>query len=187
MRKKIALIISTAMIVAALTGCTVTKTETHTETHTDENGNTTTTSTTVTNTNGETTTETSTETTDASGAVVEKTSEETASSEIVTATLVITNSCGVDIYEFYFAPSSSSDWGTDLADGEPFLDGEIITFENGFKYKADDLKWDFRAVDINGGSVDFAEIDLANANDPLNIQLTLTHNEEDGDYEITIE
>lgn len=179
--KKLVLVIAAVIFSLAVVGCSVTKTESYT----DADGNTTTT-TTVKDSSG---TQTTTETTDANGQVIEEEAEPAIEAELIKATLIFVNDCGVDISEMYFGIdcAATDEWGEEvLGDDAPLKDQEQITFENAFTYSDDYPFWDFLIVDENGDGLSFAGINVTTAENPEEIAIVVTR-DDDGEIVVSVE
>ena len=151
-------ILAAILLTAALAGCTVTTTKTSTSSTTDANGNTTSTTTTVTTGNNGTTSETT----------------ETVSYE---ANMSFVNDSGYAFEELYLTEADAETWGDELlGDNAPLASGEYI---NGtFRYDTDNMIWDLRFIDEDGDDVTVEGIDFGAVEDPQNITITITIDDE---------
>lgn len=176
MKKKLFLTAVAVIMAFALMGCSVSSTVTKTESHTDANGNTTTTTTTTTTQNGSKT--------ESSSTVV----EEAPKPEQTVATIAFRNDCEVDIYGMFFSSAQSEDWGEDiLGDNAPLENGETITYHDTFRYTPDDLLWDLVIADANGETLEFDGLNLANAENPVEIRIVLSYDAEGQTFTATVE
>lgn len=172
MKKKTVLAAFAVILVLALAACSFSSTTTKTETVTDASGKTTTTTSITSNNNGQISVTESVE-------EVEPTEE----NKQIVANIAFDNGTGVDIYAMYFSSALDDNWGPNIfADVDPLMDGYQRSYKEAFRYTPDDLLWDIKVADSEGYTVEFKGLNMANAADPENIVILLTHNEEDNTY-----
>ena len=100
--------------------------------------------------------------------------------EIVQVPVTIINGTDVDFSELYTSSSKIEHWGDNLiAEGETFAPGSTV--EGTLGVDADNLQWDFNAIDGNGDSLEFEGLDLSNCNSTgVKIKLTYDRNTQTG-------
>lgn len=83
--------------------------------------------------------------------------------QVVQVPVKIMNGTDVDFAELYTSGASVEEWGDNiLGSGVTFGPGEGV--QATFNVDANNLKWDFKAVDKNGDSLEFNGLDLSNCN-----------------------
>lgn len=95
--------------------------------------------------------------------------------QVLEVPVVFENKCGVDLKELYLSGAGRDEWGSntlgsDLKDGESAKGTLLIDAEN--------VKWDIKAVDGNGDSVEFEGLDLSECN-TSGVTMTLSFDGED--------
>lgn len=112
--------------------------------------------------------------------------EQEENSEIV-ATIAYQNETGVQIHGLYISSALSDSWGENIFEGiGPLEDATKRTYENAFRYTADDLIWDIKIADVNGNALEFKGLNMANAADPQNILIMLTVDAEENTYTASV-
>ncbi|MDR3597766.1 hypothetical protein [Clostridium sp.] len=99
---------------------------------------------------------------------------------IVQVPVTIENGTDVDFSELYTSGTKVDVWGDNLiGNGVTFSPGKAI--EATFNVDVNNLKWDFKAVDGNGDSLEFQGLDLSNCNaDGVKIKLTYDRSTQTG-------
>lgn len=83
--------------------------------------------------------------------------------QVIQVPVNIMNGTDVDFAELYTSGANVEDWGDNLiGNGVTFAPGSGIHAT--FNVDANNLKWDFKAVDCNGDSLEFNGLDLSNCN-----------------------
>ena len=90
--------------------------------------------------------------------------------------VVFENKCGVDLKELYLSGAGRDEWGSDTLGGQGLKDGESA--KGTLLIDANNIKWDIKAVDGNGDSVEFEGLDLSNC-DSSGVTMTLAFNGDD--------
>lgn len=86
----------------------------------------------------------------------------------------IVNGTTVDFAELYTSGVTINNWGDNLLDnGVTFAPGDAVNVT--FNIDENNLKWDFKAIDYYGNSLEFNGLDLSNC-DVNGINITLTYN-----------
>ncbi len=98
-----------------------------------------------------------------------------AAAQVLEVPVTFENKCGVDLKELYLSGAGRDDWGSNtlssaLKDGESAKGTLIIDAEN--------VKWDIKAVDGNGDSVEFQGLDLSECS-TSGVTMTLSFDCED--------
>ena len=165
-RKLIAMSIATIMVFGVLTGCGDSKSKTADSAAPAK------------------TTETAKENTDKPKENTEEAKKDTSASDnkqqVIEVPVTIMNGTDVDFAELYTSGTNVEDWGDNLITGG-------VTFAPGggikatFNVDANNLKWDFKAVDKEGTSLEFNGLDLSNCNaNGVTIKLTYDRNTQTG-------
>lgn len=105
---------------------------------------------------------------------------DTKKQEVVQIPVTIENGTDVDFSELYTSGSKIEHWGDNLiAKGETFAPGSTV--KGTFGVDANNLKWDFKAVDGDGASLEFEGLDLSNCNsNGVKIKLKYDRNTQTG-------
>ena len=83
--------------------------------------------------------------------------------QVIQVPVTIINGTDVDFAELYTSSINVEDWGSNLiGNGVTFGPGSGI--QATFNVDANNLKWDFKAADSNGDSLEFNGLDLSNCN-----------------------
>lgn len=101
-------------------------------------------------------------------------------SEVIQVPVTIINGTDVDFSELYTSGTKVEDWGDNIIDkGAVFAPGSTVKAT--FGVDVDNLKWDFKAVDGNGDSLEFEGLDLSNCDSSgVKIKLSYDRNTQTG-------
>ena len=95
-----------------------------------------------------------------------------AAASVLEVPVVFENKCGVDLKELYLSGAGRDDWGDNLL-ASGLKDGESA--KGTLLIDANNIRWDIKAVDGNGDSVEFQGLDLSNC-DASGVTMTLSFN-----------
>ena len=84
-----------------------------------------------------------------------------AQSNVLQLPVTFENKCGVDLKELYLSGAGRDVWGSNVL-GSGLKDGESA--KGTLLIDADNVKWDIKAVDGEGESVEFQGLDLSDCN-----------------------
>ncbi|MBR5338331.1 MAG: hypothetical protein IK152_10135 [Lachnospiraceae bacterium] len=95
---------------------------------------------------------------------------------VIEVPVVFENKCGVDLKELYLSGAGRDEWGTDALGGQGLKSGESA--KGALVIDAENVKWDIKAVDGNGDSVEFQGLDLSECS-TSGVTMTLAFDGED--------
>ena len=98
-----------------------------------------------------------------------------AAADVLKVPVTFENKCGVDLKELYLSGAGRDDWGDNLL-SSGLKDKESA--KGTLLIDAANVKWDIKAVDGNGDSVEFQGLDLSNC-DVSGVTMTLSFNGSD--------
>lgn len=92
--------------------------------------------------------------------------------QVLEVPVTFENKCGVDLKELYLSGAGRDDWGSNLL-GSGLKDGESA--KGTLLIDAANVKWDIKAVDGEGDSVEFQGLDLSECS-TSGVTMTLSFN-----------
>jgi|GEM_PF-1941902 len=95
-----------------------------------------------------------------------------AAAQVLEVPVTFENKCGVDLKELYLSGAGRDDWGSNLL-GSGLKDGESA--KGTLLIDAANVKWDIKAVDGEGDSVEFQGLDLSECS-TSGVTMTLSFN-----------
>ena len=95
-----------------------------------------------------------------------------AAAQVLEVPVTFENKCGVDLKELYLSGAGRDDWGDNLL-GSGLKDGESA--KGTLLIDAENVKWDIKAVDGEGDSVEFQGLDLSECS-TSGVTMTLSFN-----------
>lgn len=95
-----------------------------------------------------------------------------AAAQVLEVPVTFENKCGVDLKELYLSGAGRDDWGSNLL-GSGLKDGESA--KGTLLIDAENVKWDIKAVDGEGDSVEFQGLDLSECS-TSGVTMTLSFN-----------
>lgn len=95
-----------------------------------------------------------------------------AAAQVLEVPVTFENKCGVDLKELYLSGAGRDDWGDNLL-GSGLKDGESA--KGTLLIDAANVKWDIKAVDGEGDSVEFQGLDLSECS-TSGVTMTLSFN-----------
>lgn len=95
-----------------------------------------------------------------------------AAADVLQVPVTFENKCGVDLKELYLSGAGRDDWGDNLL-GSGLKDGESA--KGTLLIDAANVKWDIKAVDGEGDSVEFQGLDLSECS-TSGVTMTLSFN-----------
>ncbi len=112
--------------------------------------------------------------------------EETAEEEVIEAALTFKNNTDVDITGLYFVLAEESDWGENILEDDYVLEaGGTGSLNEGSLTYVPDTAWSMAIAVSDGNEIAFENFTIGNLNDPQNVTITIT--KEDDQYSIEIE
>ena len=110
-----------------------------------------------------------------SSAAASSAAASSAAAQVLEVPVTFENKCGVDLKELYLSGAGRDDWGDNLL-GSGLKDKESA--KGTLLIDAANVKWDIKAVDGNGDSVEFQGLDLSECS-TSGVTMTLSFNGSD--------
>ena len=107
-----------------------------------------------------------------SSAAASSAAASSAAAQVLEVPVTFENKCGVDLKELYLSGAGRDDWGSNLL-GSGLKDGESA--KGTLLIDAENVKWDIKAVDGEGDSVEFQGLDLSECS-TSGVTMTLSFN-----------
>lgn len=82
--------------------------------------------------------------------------------EIITLPITVVNNTGVDIWKMYASIADTDDWEEDILKDNILYDGEEFVID--FKFRYDQLVWDFAIADSDNYRLEYYDVDFSNCN-----------------------
>lgn len=100
--------------------------------------------------------------------------ENSESTKVIQVPVTIVNNTDVDFHELYTSGSGVDEWGENIIpEGQVLSPGTQLS-QIAFTIDENNVKWDLLAMDANGDSLEFYDLDLSNC-DVSGITISLTY------------